>query len=113
MPEGTAEAGSRGWEPSRSTNEWEGDAFEEGELNGPAQLDLALQSIAQLFNSDGAGRPIAFGEIRTIVQEAWEAQGELFDTAAARLWATDDQGKEFVFSADMLARDGQELSECK
>jgi hypothetical protein len=75
--------------------------------------EATCKAISEVFSVDVNGRTISMGEIRDdIVQAAWQAQGELFDTKAARLWATDESGAEFDFSVAMRERDGRDLVEC-
>jgi hypothetical protein len=50
-------------------------------------------------------------EMHEVLKQAWLAQGELFDTAAARQWATDEAGVEFQFTSEMLKRDAASFKE--
>jgi hypothetical protein len=69
----------------------------------------SLHSLKILLGPVSLGN-ISPGEVQDILERAWAAQGELFDAAAARQWATNDEGEEFRFSTAMKCQDGAELA---
>jgi hypothetical protein len=77
--------------------------------HSPKEMEIAMRLIAAVFQDDPHAVLTADG-VKGILEKAWAAQGELYGPEQARLWATNELGVEFQFSAEMKARDGAELT---
>jgi hypothetical protein len=79
------------------------------EFQAAEAFERAVETVALMW-SGAAGEAIPKGKVKEILLQAWAAQGELFDAAAARQWAVGPDGAPFAFTAEMRTRDGVELA---